>query len=1103
MAPKKAGPGAKGKTPKARGGKVASPAGSGTVGGGSSVGGSGAGDLSEDRLRSARSGGVGWDRRESGEGGSSGGPSSPLSDRDIGWAPPEREIIAPKEQLHLTPDELCEEITKTLTANNPNAPRNVVRYLHNEKGYKLDQFVDQLGMHFAMDGWLMNKGSEEAKRQLEFERIEEEKKAIKAIEERKKKEEEERVKLLALGIPTPGAEGSEQPPGTSASPEGIGTSAPESPASPSSPITLTLSPRLPGETEPPKRRGSMEDDFKTLRNEFNFSERAAQTVNNSLRDRGIETEPPHLADENALATQWVIFDSYMEDQESQRAQREVQKKRELGKLAAAAAVEAGVAGEGGGGGGGGGGSGGPGGAAGSAAGAAAAGVGAAAAGKPDEHNRIAASPAGREEVSSGRRDERDSCVHGKTMYKAVRVVERMLNQNTYEEIAEDYKYWEDASDAFREGEGTLLPLWKFYHERGSRKCVTSICWNPEYVDLFAVGYGSFSFTRQTLGVICCFTLKNPSYPEYVFTTDSGVMSLDFHPQHCSLLAVGLYDGSVVVYDVRNKLNRPIFKSTVKTGKHTDPVWQVRWQEEDLTKALSFFSVSSDGRVSLWTMSKSELQHQDVMELKLTTDWKALEADDDATLGSLAGGCCFDFNRTTDHLFIVGTEEGTIHKCSKAYNSQYLETYKGHSMAVHSVAWNYWHPRVFLSASSDWTVKLWEHTNPNPVLSFDLSNAVGDVAWAPYSVTTFAAVTNDGKVHVFDLAENKHEPMCEQKIVRKAKLLKLAFNPKHPILLVGDDRGGVTSLKLSPNLRKNVVHNAVQGSVQKGIERLNHIMEVALKGEGPLSYGQDGHAAEAAAGEAGAGRVDGSDGVLAAVLETHARLGCWQGEDCGGASEDDIEGAEGPSTGRHRRRGQGLRISEYAVRRKGGGGCGTMTGGAGPSGEGTGGARGTAGRGFVPQSDREMARLRRGNSIWNFVTAGELVGDQSKMHGDRKLRCNFCNHVWQGNETKAARHFTQPKYCKIAGMRVLVDIWNNTGYMFVDKTAQRVQRWMADEGIRDTRSTTGGQRPRADEAERDEMQDFLDAQEGARAGSARQACETRQLDAASPICLGRR
>ena len=32
-----------------------------------------------------------------------------------------------------------------------------------------------------------------------------------------------------------------------------------------------------------------------------------------------------------------------------------------------------------------------------------------------------------------------------------------------------------------------------------------------------------------------------------------------------------------------------------------------------------------------------------------------------------------------------------------------------------------------------------------MFTFDLSSSVGDVAWAPYSSTVFAAVTADGKV----------------------------------------------------------------------------------------------------------------------------------------------------------------------------------------------------------------------------------------------------------------------------------------------------------------------------------------------------------------------
>ncbi len=59
-----------------------------------------------------------------------------------------------------------------------------------------------------------------------------------------------------------------------------------------------------------------------------------------------------------------------------------------------------------------------------------------------------------------------------------------------------------------------------------------------------------------------------------------------------------------------------------------------------------------------------------------------------------------------------------------------------------------------------------------------------------------------QVHVFDLNINKYEAICQQKVVsKKTKLFNIEFNPVHPIIIVGDDRGHVTSLKLSPNLRK--------------------------------------------------------------------------------------------------------------------------------------------------------------------------------------------------------------------------------------------------------------------------------------------------------------
>lgn len=60
--------------------------------------------------------------------------------------------------------------------------------------------------------------------------------------------------------------------------------------------------------------------------------------------------------------------------------------------------------------------------------------------------------------------------------------------------------------------------------------------------------------------------------------------------------------------------QPLYKSDPRTGKHSDPVWQVCWQRTD-SHELQLCSVSTDGRVTLWTASKNELSHQDMLELR--------------------------------------------------------------------------------------------------------------------------------------------------------------------------------------------------------------------------------------------------------------------------------------------------------------------------------------------------------------------------------------------------------------------------------------------------------------------------------------------------------
>ena len=65
------------------------------------------------------------------------------------------------------------------------------------------------------------------------------------------------------------------------------------------------------------------------------------------------------------------------------------------------------------------------------------------------------------------------------------------------------------------------------------------------------------------------------------------------------------------------------------------------------------------------------------------------------------------------------------------------------------------------------------------MTFDLNNAVGDVAWAPYSSTVFAAVTTDGKVPSLTLA------FCLLFVLYHALLCWIAFSHvSHAVCCIG-------------------------------------------------------------------------------------------------------------------------------------------------------------------------------------------------------------------------------------------------------------------------------------------------------------------------------
>ena len=60
-----------------------------------------------------------------------------------------------------------------------------------------------------------------------------------------------------------------------------------------------------------------------------------------------------------------------------------------------------------------------------------------------------------------------------------------------------------------------------------------------------------------------------------------------------------------------------------------------------------------------------------------------------------------------------------------------------------------------------------------MFQFDLNAEVSDVAWAPYSSTTFAAVTVDGNIHFYDISLNIVSINCNLSL--ETKFFKTKFD----------------------------------------------------------------------------------------------------------------------------------------------------------------------------------------------------------------------------------------------------------------------------------------------------------------------------------------
>jgi len=376
----------------------------------------------------------------------------------------------------------------------------------------------------------------------------------------------------------------------------------------------------------------------------------------------------------------------------------------------------------------------------------------------------------------------------KALSEKLQVMERMVMQNMYaakhllysgfelpaelrmknelddeEEDEDEYSEEEDEeSDDDEHIDYRLDKLWSFECEISKGRNVAAVAWSEHELHrhVLAVAYGETDFSKAATktGAIMLWSLKNPDFPEHVIECRSGVMSLAFSHTHPNLLAVGLYEGSVCLYDIGRRDKKPFLESDYQQ-KHTAPVWELRWVDQNSERGEKLVSISSDGRITEWTIKKGLEQHDLFKLKKVENPAKQKEMKSEAFISRNASGFCFDFSPSDPQQYICGTEEGNIHMCSRSYN-HVLQTYNGHTGPVYKVKFSPFHSGLFLSASADWSCKMWHANSGKMLLSYQPNNTpMTDVCWSPSKPTVFATTSFDGRLQVYDIAQNQMDPAC--------------------------------------------------------------------------------------------------------------------------------------------------------------------------------------------------------------------------------------------------------------------------------------------------------------------------------------------------------
>lgn len=333
----------------------------------------------------------------------------------------------------------------------------------------------------------------------------------------------------------------------------------------------------------------------------------------------------------------------------------------------------------------------------------------------------------------------------------------------------------------------------FEDERWTRhRSVTSFDVSQQYPELLLASYNNNEEApNEPEGVVLVWNKKfSKDTPEFIFHCQSPVMSACFARFQPNLILGGTYSGQVVVWDMKAGKRTPIQRSPLSATAHTHPVYCL--SVVGTQNAHNLISIATDGKLCSWSLDMLS-QPQDTLELQQKQTKTVAVTSMSFALGEV-------------NNFIVGSEEGILYQaCRHGTKAGLNEAFEGHHGPVTGIDCNKAVDQgdvshLFISSSTDWTVKLWNDKMSKPLYSFENANDyIFDAKWSPVHPAMFASVDATGRVDIWNINQDTEVPVVSIQVDTRTALNRLLWSANGKELHMGDCEGKIFVYDLKEKL----------------------------------------------------------------------------------------------------------------------------------------------------------------------------------------------------------------------------------------------------------------------------------------------------------------